>query len=346
MNNTTKSQVCKVSPGTVITGKWHKKSYRIVRPLGQGANGIVYLAESIDGPVALKISENGVTITSEVNVLKHFSKVQGSALGPSFIDVDDWIRPGFSSPISFYVMEYIRGESFLSFIEKRGKEWTGILCLQLLSDLDRLHQEGWVFGDLKPDNLLVAGNPPKIRCIDVGGTTVQGRAIKEFTEFFDRGYWGAGSRKAEASYDLFAVAMIIMNTAYPNRFTRTDQPVKQLKSIIANTDSLRKFDTVLNHAIDGKYQRAADMRKDLVMKLSQVKQSRVKMDQAPIQKTRATRKSQVNSKATNHSQARPNLSRANRQLKPKKQKGGVLETVLLLLFVSLGYLLYLYGQIL
>ncbi|MEH7380096.1 serine/threonine-protein kinase [Bacillus sp. JJ1533] len=341
MNNTTKSQVCKVSPGTVITGKWHKKSYRIVRPLGQGANGIVYLAESIEGPVALKISENGVTITSEVNVLKHFSKVQGAALGPSFIDVDDWIRPGFSSPISFYVMEYIRGESFLSFIEKRGKEWTGILCLQLLSDLDRLHQNGWVFGDLKPDNLLVVGNPPKIRCIDVGGTTVQGRAIKEFTEFFDRGYWGAGSRKAEASYDLFAVAMIIINAAYPNRFTRTDQPVKQLKSIIHNNDFLRKFDTVLYQAIDGNYQRASEMRKDLVMKLSEVKR-----DRTPVQKTRASRKSQVNTKATSHSHAQLNLSRANRKQKPKKQKGGVLETVLLLLFVSLGYLLYLYGQIL
>ncbi|MGN7299824.1 protein kinase domain-containing protein [Ferdinandcohnia sp. SAFN-114] len=341
MNNTTKSQVCKVSPGTVITGKWHKKSYRIVRPLGQGANGIVYLAESMNGPVALKISENGVTITSEVNVLKHFSKVQGSALGPSFIDVDDWIRPGVTSPISFYVMEYIRGESFLSFIEKRGKEWTGILCLQLLADLDRLHQEGWVFGDLKPDNLLVAGNPPKIRCIDVGGTTVQGRAIKEFTEFFDRGYWGAGSRKAEPSYDLFAVAMIIINTAYPNRFTRTDQPVNQLKSIIANTESLRKIDTVLYQAIDGKYLRAQDMRKDLVMKLSQASKGH-----ASVQKTRAARKPQTKTIPTRSNHSNPNLSRVNKQPKPKKQKGGVLETVLLLLFVSLGYLLYLYGQVL
>lgn len=340
MNNTTKSQVCKVSPGTVITGKWHKKSYRIVRPLGQGANGIVYLAESMNGPVALKISENGVTITSEVNVLKHFSKVQGSALGPSFIDVDDWIRPGYTSPISFYVMEYIKGETFLSFVEKRGKEWAGILCLQLLSDLDRLHQNGWVFGDLKPDNLLVTGNPPRIRCIDVGGTTVQGRAIKEFTEFFDRGYWGTGSRKAEPSYDLFAVAMIFINTAYPNRFTRTEQPVKQLKSIIANTDSLSKIDTVLYQAIDGKYQRAAEMRKDLVAKLSRSQKA-----QSSAYQTRTARKAQSKTSTTT-SNAHSNLSRTNRKPKTKKQKGGVLETVLLLLFVSLGYLLYLYGQIL
>ncbi|MFS0865405.1 protein kinase domain-containing protein [Fredinandcohnia sp. 179-A 10B2 NHS] len=335
MNNTLKNQACKVSPGTVITGKWHKKSYRIVRPLGQGANGIVYLAESMDGPVALKISQNGVTVTSEVNVLKHFSKVQGSALGPSLIDVDDWIRPGFSSPISFYVMEYIRGESFLSFIQKRGKEWTGILTLQLLSDLERLHQEGWVFGDLKPDNLLVTGSPPKIRCIDVGGTTVKGRAIKEFTEFFDRGYWGAGSRKAEPSYDLFAVAMIIVNTAYPSRFSKSDQPVKQLKNAIATNDTLQKFDTVLYKAIDGTYQSAAEMRRELVVKMSQTKK---------VSTAQATKKRPV------ASQTQQTTVRAARKQKKKprhtKQKGGMLETVLLLLFVSLGYLLYLYGQIL
>ena len=36
------------------------------------------------------MSDNGTSITSEVNVLKSFAKVQGSALGPSLLDVDDW----------------------------------------------------------------------------------------------------------------------------------------------------------------------------------------------------------------------------------------------------------------
>ena len=31
-----------------------------------------------------------MSITSEVNVLKSFAKVQGSTLGPSLLDVDDW----------------------------------------------------------------------------------------------------------------------------------------------------------------------------------------------------------------------------------------------------------------
>ena len=80
-------------------------------------------------------------------------------------------------------MEYIEGKNLLSFIREKGTAWVPILILQLLSDLDNLHQQGWVFGDLKPENLIVTNTPVKIRCIDVGGTTKVGRAIKEYTEF-------------------------------------------------------------------------------------------------------------------------------------------------------------------
>ena len=331
MNNISKSQVCKVSPGTIVSGKWHKKSYKIIKSLGYGATGIVYLAESVNGYAALKISENSMSITSEVNVLKHFSKVQGSALGPSLLDVDDWLRPGSPQPVPFYVMEYIKGESFLSFIEKRGKEWTGILCLQLLSDLERLHQEGWVFGDLKPDNLIVTGPTPKIRCIDVGGTTIQGRAIKEFTEFFDRGYWGMGTRKAEPTYDLFAVAMIMINAALPKRFSKVGKGEEQLREIIRTNESLRKYEKVLLKALSGEYSHASDMRKDLVILLSQAN--------TPSQSSRRNSQKKAKSKSPQPSAVRPNQP-------SKKSKGGFVETVLILIFLTLAYVLYIYGQLL
>ncbi len=40
-------------------------------------------------------------------------------------------------------------------MQNRGVEWLGILMIQLLGDLHHLHKAGWVFGDLKPDNVLV-----------------------------------------------------------------------------------------------------------------------------------------------------------------------------------------------
>lgn len=332
MNNTTKNQVCNVRPSTIITGKWHKKSYKILKPLGYGANGVVYLAETNEGLIALKISENSMSITSEVNVLKHFSKVQGSALGPSLLDVDDWYRQDLRQTVPFYAMEYIKGDTFLTFIEKRGKEWTGILCLQLLTDLEVLHQKGWVFGDLKPDNLIVTGHPPRIRCIDVGGTTIQGRSIKEFTEFYDRGYWGVGTRKAEPSYDLFAVAMIIINSVYPKRFSRiSNQEGKdQLKQLIISNEQLKKFERVLFGAIDGKYQQASEMRKELVQSISRTDiHSKSKNNKAK-------------SKQPVNRQARVSVKK---QHPPSKNKG-LVETFLIITMVFLGYILYIYGQLL
>ena len=47
-----------------------------------------------------------MSITSEVNVLKSFAKVQGSALGPSLLDVDDWERK--SGIDSFYVWNILK----------------------------------------------------------------------------------------------------------------------------------------------------------------------------------------------------------------------------------------------
>ena len=57
-----------------------------------GQMAIVYLAKCYNKQVALKMSDNGMSITSEVNVLRSFAKVQGSTLGPSLLDVDDWER--------------------------------------------------------------------------------------------------------------------------------------------------------------------------------------------------------------------------------------------------------------
>lgn len=260
----TSNNPCSIRIGTTIQGKWHKRRYEIIKQLGKGANGVVYLAKEGRTFVAMKISNQAAAMMSEVNVLKRFSEVQGVALGPCLLDVDDWVHPQEKKMYSFYVMEYIEGDDLLTFIQKRGKDWIVVMTLQLLGDLHKLHEKGWVFGDLKPENLIVAGAVPKVRLIDVGGTTIRGRAIKEFTEFFDRGYWGMGTRKAEPSYDLFAVAMIMINMCYPKRFERKENGREQLRRMISSHSYLKKYEKILWRALDGKYASADEMRKDLL----------------------------------------------------------------------------------
>jgi hypothetical protein len=324
MNHSLKNQ-CKIAVGTKITGKWHHNQYTVLKELGYGANGIVYLANHNNQYVAIKLSDNGMSITSEVNVLKSFAKVQGSTLGPSLLDVDDWVRS--ATTVSFYVMEYIHGLNFLQFIEQKGKSWIPVLILQLLSDLEKLHQSGWVFGDLKPENLIVTGPPSRIRCIDVGGTTIQGRAIKEFTEFYDRGYWGLGSRKADPKYDLFAVGMVFVNTAYPKRFDRTTGGINQLSKMITDKQELSKYQTFILYALQGHYNSATEMRNQLL--------DIVGGDQS----NKAQNSTRTRSKINNQ-KGQVAATKSRQILKQKKNRHGVLETFVILFFVTLLYTFY------
>jgi len=329
--NTSKSQF-KINNGTVVKGKWHNKQYTILKELGYGANGTVFLADSRIGKVALKLSNNSVSITSEVNVLKSFAKVQGYSLGPSLIDVDDWVTN--KGNLSFYVMEYINGPDLLTFIYNKEGSWIDVLMIQLLKDLQNLHENNWVFGDLKPENLIITGPPTKIRCIDVGGTTIIGRAIKEFTEFFDRGYWGLGTRKAEPSYDLFAVAMIMLNLYYPKRFNKVEGGLKQLQTMIRQKKELLRYEGVLIKALTGKYQSAKEMRFDLLKLTSGTKPSESNVSVGTQRHSPRQVKGQ-----------KPQTSNTRSKLVKKKKKAGWIESMLIIILISICYILYIYGQL-
>jgi serine/threonine-protein kinase len=260
-----------------ITGKWNGKTYAIEKELGRGANGTVYLVrdQGEQGkPYAIKVGEDSFSITSEVNVLKHFAKAQGSILGPSLYDVDDWVEGGETR--SFYTMNVIQGSPLLQFVENRGKEWVPIFMMQLLGFLEELHQAGWVFGDLKPDNLHVAGQPPKMAWFDAGGITKLGRAIKEYTELYDRGYWQMGNRKAEPSYDLFSVGMIYLYLHQGRALQPADEPKSQLQQVIFEDSSLYPYQQVIWKALTGTYTSASAMKKELVQAWHVQKGGRIK----------------------------------------------------------------------
>lgn len=253
-------------PGVYVQGKWNKNHYLIKRKLGSGTVGTVYLCESHGKQYALKMSEQSTSMTVEVNVLKALKKVQGNRLGPYLVDVDDWEK---SAGIihSFYVMEYLQGESMPQFIKRNGSEWLGVFMLQLLENLERLHQLGWIFGDLKTDNIIVLSSPPHVRFVDVGGTTRTGRAIKEYTEFFDRGYWGLGTRRAEPSYDLFAFVMIFLDVFYPHHFSKTTHSKQVIFKKIDHIQELILYRNCLKRAILGQYKSSAEMKHDLLLVL-------------------------------------------------------------------------------
>lgn len=250
--------------GRSITGRWHRNEYKILRKLGAGAIGSVYLVEVSKGRLAaLKLSDHPTAMTTEVNVLKALNKVQGEKLGPYLLDVDDWVV-STGETYSFYVMEFINGLPLEQYVRRKGTKYIGILFVHMLHGLEKIHNSGWIFGDLKLENMMVTENPLKIRFIDVGGVTKKGRAIKEFTEFNDRGYWGLGTRKADEAYDLFALVMLCLNIFYPRRFKRKENNLPLIMDYIIRVPSLKPYAQVFRKALLARYASAQQMKADFI----------------------------------------------------------------------------------
>lgn len=264
-----------LSQGTVLYGKWNKRRYKVIRRIGSGAIGTVFLCRENGKEVALKISRQSLSLTTEVNVLKSLQQVQDTSLGPFLFDADDWIAPD-GTTYSFYAMEYIDGVSLERFVRINGANWIGVFLMQMLEQLDQFHEAGWVFGDLKNDNILISGKQPTVRFIDVGGTTKIGRSIKEYSDFYDRAYWGLGSREAEPSYDLFALAIVIIAIYYPHKFKRTNEPKRLLLMKLYAISELKLYRLCLQKALTGKYKTAREMKRDLMQTILQLQRNKRK----------------------------------------------------------------------
>src|SRR5262245_9774388 len=134
-------------------------SYRIVRLLGEGGMGIVYLAEhtTLGRRVALKVlrSEYGevpqlvsrfITEAKSVNRIGH----------PNIIDITDFGRS--SEGFHYFVMEYLSGENLAQRL-KRDFGWPLERALglgvQVANALAACHTAGVVHRDLKPDNIFL-----------------------------------------------------------------------------------------------------------------------------------------------------------------------------------------------
>jgi serine/threonine protein kinase len=140
--------------------------YRILRLLGEGGMGSVYLAEQ-ENPhrvVALKVIKPGFVNTE---VLRRFEQ-EGQALGrlhhPGIAQIYEagTADSGFGTQ-PYFAMEYIEGQTLLEFAEGRHLNLRDRLELiaKICDAVNHAHQRGLIHRDLKPGNIIVdeAGQP-------------------------------------------------------------------------------------------------------------------------------------------------------------------------------------------
>ena len=132
--------------------------YEIVRRLGKGGMGVVYLARdpNLDRDVAIKIPRLDEDDRDEL--LRRFLREAKSAAALQHPNICPIFDVGEIDGIHYMTMAYIQGKPLSSFIrpdspqEIRKIVW---LIRELALALQEAHENGIVHRDLKPDNVMI-----------------------------------------------------------------------------------------------------------------------------------------------------------------------------------------------
>lgn len=161
-----------ITPGMVIAGR-----YRIVKQLGEGGVGAVYLVQHVhtDERLALKVLHTQVAM--DPSTIERF---RTEARAPARIDSDHIVRvtdadvaPELAGA-PFLVMEFLRGRDLGGEVEARKTLHPKEVVLYLRQTaraLDKAHGIGIVHRDLKPENIFLSvreDGTPCVKLLDFG----------------------------------------------------------------------------------------------------------------------------------------------------------------------------------
>src|SRR4030095_8675140 len=132
--------------------------FQIVRLLGRGAMGSVYLARdlALHRVVAIKVLRWDLAAShDDTERFRREARTTGQLSHPSIVPLHSF---GESPNLMYMVMRYVPGESLGSRIRRLGKlnpDETRRILAELALTLEYAHREGIVHRDLKPENILL-----------------------------------------------------------------------------------------------------------------------------------------------------------------------------------------------
>jgi len=198
--------------------------YRILRRIGRGGMGEVFLAEhtAIGKLVAIKIlSEDFARKPRIVQRFLQEARASSAIRHENVVDITDYGHT--PSGLPFLAMEYLVGEDLKATLRREGwLPWPRArrMVLQLLAALAAAHSHGVIHRDIKPENcfrLQRGENPDFIKVLDFGIAKVVGEDVDQHltqtgvvmgtAEYMSPEQ--ARSEPIDARTDLYAVGVIL-----------------------------------------------------------------------------------------------------------------------------------------
>ncbi len=244
-------------------GQIFDTKYEILKILGSGGMGTVYLAQNIKLGTLWAIKEvnknlgNRVDLLAEPNILK---KLNHGALPRIFDIIED-------SNYIYIIMDYIEGipldkelKKEKRFSEKQAIEWMKQIC-DTLKYLHSMKPNPIIYRDMKPSNLIIACSGD-IKIIDFGiAREFKKESTADTTYIGTRGYAAPeqyGTSQTDARTDIYSLGVTmyhILTGKSPNDPPYEIKPLREIniklsrgiEHIIAkctNQDPLKRYQSV------------------------------------------------------------------------------------------------------
>ena len=229
--------------------------YSIVRPLGEGHMGNVYLAVANNGgkTVALKIISPAITFSKKM--LDDFRREAAMASRVQHPNIAQLFGTGeIGNGGVFMAMEYVNGENLTSYLQRCPNRRIPLhnaynLMLQLANALCHVHRQGFVHMDLKPGSVMLYDDNGRLRA----KITDMGYAhLMDDTGIAPRGFAGSGDLdrlsylppeevnqvgEAKTTADVFSLSAMfyeMLTGRVPYNFT----PGGNNKGVVADADMM------------------------------------------------------------------------------------------------------------
>ncbi|MEM9664906.1 MAG: serine/threonine-protein kinase [Bacteroidota bacterium] len=148
--------------------------YRIVRELGEGGMGVVFLADDprLDRVVAVKLIRLGRLATpGQIRRFSHEINILARLRHPAIATIYD--AGATADGVPYFAMEYVEGQPLDVYANAQGLDVKERLRLLIAAAeaVQYAHQNLIIHRDLKPSNLLVEvgdKRPPRVKLLDFG----------------------------------------------------------------------------------------------------------------------------------------------------------------------------------
>ncbi|MCH7776216.1 MAG: protein kinase [Gemmatimonadetes bacterium] len=192
--------------------------YAIEREIGAGGMATVYLAEDLKHKrkVAVKVLRPELAATLGPERFVREIEIAARLTHPHILPLHD---SGEADGFLYYVMPYVEGESLRERLDREGKLSVddGIrITDQVASALSYAHEQGVVHRDVKPENIMLAGDQAIVADFGIaravqaaGGEKLTGTGLAIGTPAYMSPEQAMGLEEVDARSDVYALGCVV-----------------------------------------------------------------------------------------------------------------------------------------